>query len=162
MAEFTSTADALAYVRRELRLEADVEHEVIAELLHHLEDATADAMERGLSPTQALSHAVERLGLAETTTALRETHAGLGVREGVLAAALPVGLALTLRWLTYAPEGTAGGWRVLFEPQGLALLCGLSVAFVAFCFRRSRYALAGSAFFGAVSLMTALWPGMRW
>jgi len=165
LAETQGSADldqALKLVAGRLLIESDREHEVLAELRSHLEEATDAGVRRGLSRPAALQQAVDALGVTETADELHQTHAGLGVREGVLAAAVLVVLALALRWVTFAPEGTATRWRVLVEPQALALACLTSVAVVAWWFRRSRYAVAVSAFFGAISLITAVWPAARW
>ena len=103
--------DVLNRIRPGLGLEAETEHELLEEIRGHLEDAVAAARSRGLDEPQALREAASAFGLEAATAKLRETHAGRGTAEGVAAAGLPVLCALVLRWLIFAPDGTAAAWR---------------------------------------------------
>jgi len=155
-------ADALLEIQLRLGLEAETEHEVLEEIRGHLEEAVAAAKARGLDEQQALSEAAAAFGMEQATAELRETHAGWGTLEGVAAAALPVTFALVLRWLIFAPGGTADAWRELLTRPTLTLIAAVAIAIPLLRFPRRRYALALWVFFWGLSLVTAVWPTIRW
>jgi hypothetical protein len=79
-----------------------------------------------------------------------------------VAAGLPVVCALILRWLVFAPDGTAIGWReVLVRPAFWAVsLVALLVPMLKF--PRWRYALVSWTFFWALSIVFVALPALRW
>jgi len=152
----------LEQVRAQLDLDADREHDLLEEIRGHLEDAVTAARVRGLSGEDALAEAAAHFGVEEVGRELQATHAGWGTADGVVAAALPVICALVLRWLVFAPDGTAVGWReVLVRPAFWVIaLAALLVPLLKF--PRWRYALVSWAFFWALSVVFCAWPAMRW
>jgi len=154
--------DVLARVRARLDLDAETERELLEELRDHLEDAVAAARARGLDEEKALAEAATRFGVEEVGRELQATHAGWGTADGVVAAALPVVCALALRWLVFAPDGTAVGWQeVLVRPAfWVVSLAALVVPLLKF--PRWRYALVSWAFFWALSVIFFAWPALRW
>ena len=107
----------LKRVRAQLDLDAEMEHDLLAELRGHLEDAVAAARARGLDEEKALVEAAACFGVEDVGRELQAAHVGWGTADGVFAAGLPVLCALVLRWLVFAPDGTAVGWReVLVRP----------------------------------------------
>jgi hypothetical protein len=65
----------------------------------------------------ALAEAAAHFGVEEVGAELQAVHAGWGTADAVIAAALPVVCALVLRWLAFAPDGTALGWpQMLTRP----------------------------------------------
>ncbi len=154
--------DVLNQIQPQLGLEAEEEHQVLEELRGHLEEAVAAGGARGLNEQQALTEAAAALGIEQTTAALRETHAGWGTLEGVAVAALPVLFALILRWMVFAPDGTADQWRELLSQPSLVIIASVAILLPLLRFPRRRYALALWAFFWGLSLITVMWPTLRW
>jgi hypothetical protein len=155
--------DVLQQIQAELDLDREVEQEVLDEILAHLEESIGEAMAAGLSREAALAQAAARFGLGqEVGRALQATHAGWATADAVVAAGLPVLLALILRWLVFAPDGTAIGWQqVLVRPAFWAVaLAALLVPLLKF--ERWRYALVSWGFFWAVTIVFALGPTTRW
>ncbi len=154
--------EILARVRAQLDLDAETEHELLEELGGHLEDAAAAARDRGLDEEAALAEAAARFGMEEVGRELQAAHVGWGTADGVVAAALPVVCALALRWLVFAPDGTAVGWQeVLARPAFWVV--SLAVLLVPLLkFPRWRYALASWAFFWALTMIFFAWPALRW
>jgi hypothetical protein len=109
--------DVLDRICQGLDLEAETEHEIREEIRCHLEEAVEVARAGGMDEQQALVEAAARFGGQEVAEALHAAHVGWGTLEGIAAAALPVLFTLVLRWLIFAPDGTAVGWReVLSRP----------------------------------------------
>ena len=154
--------EVLAHIRARLDLDAETERELLEELRGHLEDAVAAARARGLNEEEALAEAAARFGVEEVGRELQAAHAGWGTADGVVAAALPVVCALVLRWLVFAPDGTAVGWReALVRPTfWVVSLAALVVPLLKF--PRWRYALVSWAFFWALSVVFFAWPALRW
>ena len=154
--------EILARVGCELDLDAVTQLEILEDLGGHLEDAAAAARARGLDEEAALAEAAARFGVEEVGCELQAAHAGWGTADGVVAAALPVVCALVLRWLVFAPDGTAVGWQeVLARPAFWVV--SLAVLLVPLLkFPRWRYALASWAFFWALTMIFFAWPVLRW
>jgi len=152
----------LEQVRAQLDLDAETEYELLAELRGHLEDAVAAARARGLDEEAALAEAAARFGVDEVGRELQAAHVGWGTADGVVAAGMPVLCALILRWLVFAPDGTAVGWReVLVRPAFWAVaLAALLVPLLRF--PRWRYALISWAFFWVMSVIFFALPAVRW
>jgi len=152
----------LEQVRTQLDLDAETEHELLDELRGHLEDAVAAARAQGLDEERALVEVAARFGVEEVGRELQAAHVGWGTADGVFAAGLPVLCALILRWLVFAPDGTAVGWReVLVRPTfWVVALAALLVPLLRF--PRWRYALVSWAFFWAMSVIFFAWPAVRW
>jgi hypothetical protein len=157
--------EVLACIRARLDLEAETEHELLEEIRAHLEDAVTEARARGLDEETALAEVAARFGVDEVGQELQAAHVGWGTADGVVAAALPVICALILRWLVFAPDGTAVGWReVLVQPAfWVVSLAALLLPLVQLWKPpRWRYALASWAFFWALSVIFFAWPALRW
>jgi len=153
----------LARIRTQLKLDSETEQEILAEIRSHLEEAVAQAQAEGLDEAQALARASARFGVEEEVGRdLQATHAGWGTADAVVAAALPVLCALILRWLAFAPDGTAAGWlQVLSRPVfWIVALAALLLPLVRF--GRWRYALAGWAIFWALTVISVVSPALRW
>lgn len=152
----------LERIRAHLDLDAETEQEVLAEIRGHLEEAVAAARARGLDEEQALADVAARFGVEEAGRELQAAHVGRGTADAIVAVALPVICALALRWLVFAPDGTAVGWReVLVRPAfWVVALAALLVPLLRF--PRWRYALVAWAFFWIMSVIFFIWPALRW
>ncbi len=155
-------AEVLNRIQSRLSLEADEEYEVLEEIRGHLEEAVAAARERGLDEQQALRQAALEFGVEQATDELRKTHAGWGTLEGVAAAALPVIFALALRWVIFAPDGTADSWREMLSRPTLVIIAGCAILLPLLRFPRRRFAIALWIFFWGLSLITVVLPSIKW
>jgi len=155
--------DLLERIRAPMTLDGAMEHEILEELRDHLGAAMEQAQAEGLTEAEALARAASRFGLEEQVgQELQATHAGWGTADAVVAAALPVICALVLRWLAFAPDGTALDW-----PQLLVRPTFWAVALVALLipllkFERWRYAVATWVFFWSLTVLFVALPAQRW
>jgi hypothetical protein len=149
-------------IRQRLNLEAETEHEVLEEIRGHLEYAVANAEARGLDERAGLAQAAARFGIVAAARELQAAHAGRGTLNGIAAAALPVLFALLLRWLIFAPAGTAVGWHEALERPALWAVAGATLMLPWLRFPRRRWALAIWAVFWGLSLVSAVGPALRW
>ena len=159
----SNVEDLLRQIQAELDLDKETEQEVLAEMRTHLEEVVAEAMAAGMSREEALTQAAVRFGVGEKVgQALEATHAGWATADAVFAAGLPVLLALVLRWLVFAPDGTAIGWhQILVRPAFWAVaLAALLVPLLKL--DRWRYALVSWGFFWIMTVIFALGPALRW
>jgi hypothetical protein len=152
----------LNHIRAHLDLEAETEHELLEEIRTHLEEAVEEARAVGLDEREALAEVASRFGVDEMAQELQSTHFGWGTLEGVAAAALPVLFALLLRWLIFAPSGTAGGWQELLNRPALWAVAVISLLVPLLRFPRRRHALISWAIFWGLSLLLAVSPALRW
>jgi len=152
----------LAHIRAQMDLDSETEHEVLEEISSHLEETVAAARERGLDEQTALAEAAARFGVEEVGVELQQVHAGWGTADAVIAAGLPVVCALVLRWLIFAPDGTALGWPQLLTRPAFWVIAAAALMVPLLKFGRWRYALAGWIFFWAVTVIAMIWPTQRW
>ncbi len=154
--------DVLDQMRIRLNLEAEAEHELLEEMRGHLEEAVAAAKSAGQNEPTALAQAAARFGIDQTARELQSTHAGRGTLNGIALAALPVIFTLALRWLIFAPDGTADGWREMLSRPVLWLIVVAALVAPLRRFQRRRYVLALWAIFWGLSLATVLVSTLRW
>ncbi len=150
-------------IRAQMDLDGETEQEVLAEIRAHLEEAMADARAEGLDEEEALAQVAARFGVEEEIgEALQATHAGWGTADAVIAAALPVICALVLRWLAFAPDGTALGWPQLLSRPAFWIVALAALVIPLLRFERWRYALATWAIFWGLTVIFVSLPALRW
>jgi len=154
--------EILVRIRAHLDLEAETEHEVLEEIRAHLEEAVEVARARGLDEEAALAEIAARFGVEEVGQELQAAHVGWGTADGVVAAALPVVCALVLRWLVFAPDGTAVGWQEVLVRPAFWVVALVALLLPLLRFPRWRYALVSWVFFWALSVIFFAWPALRW
>jgi hypothetical protein len=153
----------MARLRAQMDLDGETEHEVLAEIRDHLEEALAEARAEGLDEAEALAQAAARFGLEEEIgQELQATHAGWGTAEAVIAAGLPVVGALILRWLAFAPDGTALGWPQLLSRPAFWIVALAALLIPLLKFERWRYALVAWIIFWGLTVIFVTWPALRW
>jgi len=153
----------LARIAAGLDLDAETEHEVLCEIRDHLEEAAAEARDAGLDEGAALARAAAGFGLEEEVARqLHAVHAGWGTADAVVAAGLPVVCALVLRWLAFAPDGTALGWPQLLSRPAFWIVAGAALLLPVLKFERWRYALALWVLFWALTVLFVALPATRW
>ncbi len=154
--------DVLARIRAHLDLEAETEYDLLQEIRAHLEEAVEVARAQGLDEEAALAEAAARFGVEEVGRELQTAHVGWGTADGVIAAAMPVVCALVLRWLIFAPDGTAVGWQEVLVRPAFWVVSLAALLLPLLKFPRWRYALASWAFFWTLSVIFFAWPALRW
>jgi len=152
----------LARIRAQMDLDSETEHELLEEIRSHLEEAVAAARERGLDETEALAEAAARFGVEEVGAELQRVHAGWGTADAVIAAGLPVVCALVLRWLVFAPDGTALGWPQMLARPAFWVIAAVALLVPWLKFGRWRYGLLSWVFFWAITVVSSIWPALRW
>jgi len=152
----------LAHVQAQMDLDSETEHEVLEEIRSHLEEAVAAAQAQGLDEQAALTEAAARFGVEEVGGELQQVHAGWGTADAVIAAALPVVCALVLRWLVFAPDGTALGWPQLLTRPTFWVIAAAALLVPLLKFGRWRYALMTWVVFWAITVVFSTWPALRW
>jgi hypothetical protein len=117
-----------------------------------------------MDEAHALTRAAERFGLleGEVGQALQAAHAGWGTADAVVAAGLPVICALILRWLVFAPDGTALGWPEMLARPAFWVVAGAALLLPLVKFERRRYALAVWALFWTLTVIFVTLPASRW
>jgi hypothetical protein len=158
----TEIEQVLARIQARLDLDREAERDVLEEIRSHLEEAVATARARGLDEAAALKEAAARFGGEETGVRLQKTHAGWGTADAVVAAGLPVACALILRWLVFAPDGTALGWPQMLTRPVFWMIAGVLLLVPWLKFSRWRYALAAWTFLWGFTVLSLLWPAHRW
>jgi len=158
-----SLEQLLDSVRAQMELDSETEYEVMAEIRVHLEEALAEARASGLDELEALSEVGRRFGVGEHVgQELQATHVGWATASAVIAAGLPVVCALALRWLVFAPDGTALGWPRLLNRPSFWTVALLALFIPLLKLERWRYALAGWVLFWALTVVFVSWPALRW
>jgi hypothetical protein len=153
----------LVRIAAQMDLDVETEHEVLDEIRDHLATAVEQARAEGLDETQALARAAARFGAGEEVgRALQATHAGWGTADAVVAAALPVICALVLRWLAFAPDGTALGWPELLARPAFWIVALAALLLPLLQLERWRYALAVWVVFWTLTVVFVALPAERW
>jgi hypothetical protein len=155
--------DLLERIRAQMTLDGEMEQEILAELRDHLEVAVAQAQAEGLTDGEALARAAARFGLEDQVgQELQAAHAGQGTADAVVAAALPVVCALVLRWLAFAPDGTALDWPQLLSRPAFWAVALTALLIPLLKFERWRYALATWLLFWSLTVLFVALPALRW
>ena len=150
-------------IRAQMTLDAETEQEILSELRDHLDAAVEQGRAEGLTETEALARAASRFGLEEQVgQELQAAHAGKGTADAVIAAALPVLSALVLRWLAFAPDGTALDWQQLLTRPAFWTVALAALLIPLLKFERWRYALATWVLFWGLTVLFVVSPAQRW
>lgn len=148
----------LEKISSHLHLSKETEHEVLAEIRTHLEDALAHARAKGQDEQAALLSASEQFGLDEAGVELQEVHANRESVEAIAATALPVMFALILRWLVFAPPGSALNWPQLLIKPGFWIIAAVALVIPVLLLKRWRFALVGWGFFWLLTVIFVVFP----
>jgi hypothetical protein len=145
-------------IRQHLRLSKETEQEVLVEIRTHLEDVAAEARSKGEDEQKALMEAADRFGVDEVGDELQEVHANNEIIEALRATALPVVFALILRWLIFAPQGSALDWPLLVTRPEFWIVAAAALFIPALLFRRWRIALVGWGVFWFLTVIFVVFP----
>jgi hypothetical protein len=152
----------IGHIQAQMDLDSETQHEVLEEIRSHLEDAVERAREFGMDEHEALSSAASQVGLEQLGLELQDVHLGWGTADAVILAGLPVLCALVLRWLLFAPGGTALGWQQMLVRPAFWAIAAVALVMPLLKFGRWRYGLASWAFFWALTVVFAVMPSLPW
>ncbi|NUQ37882.1 MAG: hypothetical protein HUU23_08825 [Caldilineales bacterium] len=143
----------LAGLAERLELDAQQRRELLDEMRGHLQDAVAAAQARGLDEQTSLQEALAAFGPEVRIAAEMNTvYAGWGMTDAIIFTALPVIMGLLLRWLVFAPAGSAAGWEKVLTslPFWIVALAALLVPLLRF--PRFRFALISWVLFWSMTV----------
>ncbi len=142
----------LAEVASQLNVDPTTEREILREIRAHLEEAVAELQEGGLSGAQSLALAMGNFGEPrEVGRMLGQLHSD-SANQAVLAAFLPVALALTFKWVLLPLLSALGHWQGSPTPFIFACLALLALLVPGLTFRKWSYGYAVWAFFSLVTI----------
>jgi hypothetical protein len=158
----TATIDqVLAHISQHLHLSKETEYEVLEEIRTHLEDVIAEAASRGEDEQAALQQAAAEFGIEEAGDELQKVHANWEALGPIGFTALPVLFALILRWLVFAPDGSAAHWlQVLDQPVFLTLAIAAMII-PAYLLHLRRLALVGWGVFWLLTIIFVIFPSIN-
>ena len=143
----------LTAVASQLNVDPATEIEILQEIRTHLQEAAAELQEEGLSGEESLALCVSNFGEArELGRMLGRTHSD-SANQAVLAAFLPVALALTFKWVLLPVLGSLSHWQGSPTPFIFSCLAILALLVPGLTFRRWRYGYAVWAFFSLVTIV---------
>lgn len=151
----------LADISKHLNLSKETEQELLAEIRTHLEDAVAESRSKGGDEQEALAEAAEKFGVEEAGAELQEVHTNWESIEAILASALPVSFALILRWLAFAPDGSALDWPQLLSRPGFWIVAVAALIIPVLLLRRWRFALVGWGVFWLLTVIFVVFPNIN-
>lgn len=133
----------LADLAARLPLDRDQQQAILAEVSDHLGVAAEWWQEQGLDLEAAWQRAVEEFGTVdEIAASFVETRRGWGTNEALAAAALPVLLALVLKFVALPLLAVPRSWQVLTHPALLSSAVLLLLLPLAWKAERWRFGLA--------------------
>jgi len=152
----------IADISLHLHLSKEDESDVLEEIRTHLEDAAADRPAQGEGDEQAaVLVAAEQFGVEEACAELQEVHASWEANDVILGIVLPVLFAIILRWLAFAPDGSALDWPLLLVRPGFYFVAILALVIPIVCFYRRRFALVGWGVFWLLTVIFVLFPSIK-
>jgi hypothetical protein len=156
-----SIDQVLESISQQLHLSKETETEVLAEIRTHLEDAVSEAASRGEDKHEALLKAAEEFGIEEAGAELQKIHSSWESIGALLATGLPVLLALVLRWLAFAPDGSARNWPQLLAQPDFYILAIAALVLPILFIRRRRLALVGWGVFWLLTVIFVIFPSIN-
>ncbi len=151
----------LTKIGEHLHLSKETEHDVLAEIRTHLEDAVAEAVHKGEDEQMALLKAAEHFGIDEAGTELQEVHTNWESIDAIILSALPVLFTLILRWLAFAPDGSSLHWHQLLIRPGFWIVAIAALIAPLLRFHRWRFAIAGWMFFWLLTVIFVIFPSVN-
>lgn len=161
--QYANIDAVMRQIRQELNLSRETEHELLEEIRTHLEEAVETAVSQGTDPQAAIQQVAERFGVSEVGQALQEVHQPWESADAVLACIIPVVGALLLRWLVFAPDGSAIGWEAVLNRPAFWIVALVALVVPILQFPRWRYAVISWTFFWIISVIFIVLPNsLNW
>ena len=151
----------LNQIRHELGVSRETEQELLSEIRTHFEDAIADGRANGLDEQSALQQAAEQFGVSITSQALKQVHMQWESADAVIACILPTAAALVLRWLAFAPDGSAIGWQNLLLRPAFWIVALVCLIIPILRFSQWRYAIVSWGIFWFFTVIFITLPNIQ-
>jgi hypothetical protein len=142
----------LGEVASQLNVDPTTEREILREIRSHLEEAVAELQEEGIGGEESLALAVDNFGDARDVGRMLGRRHSDSANQAVLAAFLPVALALTFKWIMLPLLSGLAHWQGNPTPIIFACLTVLALLVPGLTFRQWRYGYAVWAFFSLVTI----------
>lgn len=152
----------LKQIRAELNLSSETEYDILEEIRTHLEEAVITARSTDSSEDVALLKVAEKFGVTEVGQALHDVHFGWESTDAIMASMLPVLATLVLRWLVFAPDGSALGWQEWLIRPSFWIVAVVTLVIPLLQFHRWRYALAIWGIFWILSIIFVIFPATNY
>lgn len=142
----------LREVASQLSVDPTTEREILREIRAHLEEAAVELQEEGLGAQESLELAVDNFGEARAVGRMLGCLHSDSANQAVLAAFLPVVMALTFKWILLPLLSALAHWQGNPTPFVFACLALLALLVPGLTFRQWRYGYAVWAFFSLVTI----------
>ncbi len=142
----------LSEVASQLSVDPAMEKEILGEIRTHLDEATLEFRQGGLDEQQSLVLAMENFGEAREVGRLLGRQHSESANQAVLAAFLPVALALTFRWVLLPVLRGLAHWQASPTPVVFACLALLALLVPGLTLKSWRYGYGVWAFFCLVTI----------
>lgn len=142
----------LCQIASQLNVDPGQEREILSEMRSHLEEAMAERQEEGLAAEESLAAALEQFGEAREIGRLLGRQHSDSANQAVLAAFLPVALAITFKWLLLPLLRDLAHWQASPTPVIFACLALLALLVPGLTFKSWRYGYGVWAFFSLVTI----------
>lgn len=155
---YANIDEVMRHIQQELMLSRETERELLLEIRSHLEEAVETAVAQGKDPNLALQEVAVRFGVVEVGQALQEVHAPWESADAVLACIIPVVGALILRWLFFAPDGSAIGWQAILNRPAFWIVAVVALVVPMLQLPRWRYAVVSWTLFWLITVIFMVLP----
>lgn len=157
----TTINSILRQIQAELNLSRETEQEILDEIRTHFEDALIDGRQRGIEDAVILSETAEAFGVNVTTNALNSVHMRWESADAVIACIVPTLAALILRWLAFAPNGSALGWQNLLLRPAFWIVAFACLFIPILQFSQWRYAIVSWSIFWFFTVIFIALPNIQ-
>ena len=142
----------LSEIASQLNVDPAKEREILAELRSHLEEAIFEVPEEGLGPEERVGAVLQQFGDARELGRMLGRQHSDSANQAVLAAFLPVALALSFKWVILPLLHDLGTWQGSPTPFVFGCLALLALLVPGLTFKNWRYGYGVWAFFSLVTI----------
>jgi len=142
----------LCEIASQLNVDPGQEREILTEVRSHLEEAIAERQDGGLGREESISAALQEFGEAREIGRMLGRRYSDSANQAVLAAFLPVALAITFKWLLLPLLRDLAHWQASPTPVVFACLALLALLGPGLTFKSWRYGYGVWAFFSLVTI----------
>lgn len=142
----------LSEIASQLNVDPSTEKEILGEIRAHLDEAMLELCEGDLDAQESLALTLQNFGEAREVGRMLGRQHSESANQAVLAAFLPVALALTFKWLLLPLLRNLAHWQASPTPVVFACLALLALLVPGLTFKRWRYGYSVWAFFSLVTI----------
>jgi hypothetical protein len=142
----------LSEIASQLNVDPVEEREILDEIRSHLEEAIAETPDQGLETQEMVTVVLQQFGEAREVGRMLGRQHSESANQAVLAAFLPVALALTFKWVMLPLLRDLAHWQASPTPVVFGSLALLALLVPGLTFRSWRYGYSVWAFFSLVTI----------